>query len=154
MNNIEKNIKDSNTNTWGPSAWIFLHTITFNYPINPTENDKYIYKNFFNNLGLILPCGICQYNYNLHIQKYSIDNYLSTKDDLVNWLIIIHNEVNKLHNKPTKSFNEIIKYYTEMYKKNVNEKNEKGDYLFLLCIFSIIIFIILYVLYKNYIKYI
>ena len=44
MNNIEKNIKDSNTNTWGPSAWIFLHTITFNYPINPTENDKYIYN--------------------------------------------------------------------------------------------------------------
>ena len=31
---------------WGPSAWIFLHTITLNYPNNPTIYDKQNYKNF------------------------------------------------------------------------------------------------------------
>ena len=32
---------------WGPPGWLFLHTITFNYPTNPTEEDKKYYKNFF-----------------------------------------------------------------------------------------------------------
>ena len=90
---------DSNSNIWGPSAWRFLHTITFNYPINPTNEQKEIYRNFFKNLGLVLPCGICEYNYNIHLVKYPIENYLKTKEDLVKWLINIHNEVNILHNK-------------------------------------------------------
>ena len=32
---------------WGPSTWIFLHTITLNYPNNPTIYDKQNYKNFY-----------------------------------------------------------------------------------------------------------
>ena len=35
---------------WGPHAWIFLHSITFNYPDNPTDDEKKHYKNFFENL--------------------------------------------------------------------------------------------------------
>ena len=34
------------TGVWGCSLWHFLHTISFNYPINPTETDKINYKNF------------------------------------------------------------------------------------------------------------
>jgi hypothetical protein len=153
MNN---NIKDSNTNIWGPSAWKFLHTVTFNYPTNPTNYDKEVYKNFFKNLGLILPCGICQYNYNIHLDKYPIDKYLSTKEDIVKWLIIIHNEVNKLHNKPTKTFEEIINYYTALYNNdNINNnKNKNSDYIFLISLFICIGLIIIYALYKKNIKYI
>ena len=29
-----------NNKIWGPDAWLFLHTITFNYPENPSEQDK------------------------------------------------------------------------------------------------------------------
>ena len=154
-NNIEtSHIKDSNTNIWGPSAWKFLHTITFNYPMNPSNYDKDVYKNFFKNLGLILPCGICSYNYNIHLDKYPIENYLSKKEDLVKWLIIIHNEVNKLHNKPTKTFDEIINYYTNLYSINNKNDNKKGDYIFLITIIIFIIIFIIYFLYKKNIKYI
>ncbi len=147
MNNT---IKDSNTNIWGPSAWRFLHTITFNYPINPSNHDKEIYKIFFKNLGLVLPCGICEYNYNIHLDKYPIENYLSTKEDLVKWLINIHNEVNKLHNKSIKSFDEIINYYTNLY----NNKNNDTTF-FIGVVITIIIIIIIYYLYiKKNIKYI
>ena len=64
---------------WGPNAWIFLHTITLNYPNNPTMYDKQNYKNFFVNLHSILPCDWCSKNYKHHLQKYPIDNYLNTK---------------------------------------------------------------------------
>ena len=28
------------TSVWGPSLWHFLHTVSFNYPVNPTNKDK------------------------------------------------------------------------------------------------------------------
>ena len=36
-----------NPKIWGPGGWLFLHSITLNYPENPTENDKMYHKNFF-----------------------------------------------------------------------------------------------------------
>ena len=36
-----------NVNKWGPGGWVFLHTITFNYPLKPTLADKENYRNFF-----------------------------------------------------------------------------------------------------------
>ena len=30
---------------WGPGAWKFLHSITFNYPKEPTSRDKNITQN-------------------------------------------------------------------------------------------------------------
>ena len=28
------------TSVWGPSMWHILHTISFNYPLKPTHQDK------------------------------------------------------------------------------------------------------------------
>lgn len=28
------------TSVWGPSMWHFLHTMSFNYPLKPTKQDK------------------------------------------------------------------------------------------------------------------
>ena len=47
-------------NKWGPGGWAFMHTITFNYPLNPTDDDKQHYKNFFQSLKYILPCNYCR----------------------------------------------------------------------------------------------
>ena len=48
------------TNVWGPSLWHVLHTISFNYPVNPTEEQKQQYKDFVLSLGNVLPCGACR----------------------------------------------------------------------------------------------
>ena len=42
-----------NVDKWGPGGWIFLHTITFNYPLDPDENDKERYKTFFNMVSIL-----------------------------------------------------------------------------------------------------
>mgnify|MGYP001475513618 CR=1 FL=1 len=39
------------TSVWGPSMWHSLHTISFNYPVNPTQEDKSFFdrvKEMFN----------------------------------------------------------------------------------------------------------
>ena len=28
------------TSVWGPSLWHYLHTISFNYPVTPTQEQK------------------------------------------------------------------------------------------------------------------
>ena len=44
------------TAIWGPPLWFTLHTISFNYPVNPTEEDKRRYYKYFKYLGKVLPC--------------------------------------------------------------------------------------------------
>ena len=36
---------------WGPGLWIGLHSISFGYPINPSEEQKKNYKQFFELVG-------------------------------------------------------------------------------------------------------
>jgi len=57
------------TSVWGPPMWHFLHTMSFNYPINPTEKDKTHYKNFVLSLRNILPCKYCRINLTNNLKK-------------------------------------------------------------------------------------
>ena len=34
------------TSVWGPSMWHYLHTMSFNYPVKPTRQQKKHYKEF------------------------------------------------------------------------------------------------------------
>jgi hypothetical protein len=122
---------------WGPHGWIFLHTITLNYPHRPTMYDKEQYKNFFLNLQNVLPCKYCSHNYKLHLKKYPITKFLDSKKDLVQWLIHIHNEVNIIFNKKTITYEEFILIYKKIYNK------KKTNYLFIFIIIFIILFIVI-----------
>ncbi len=50
------------TSIWGPSYWHILHTMSFNYPIKPTCDDKKNYRNLILNLKNVLPCKYCRIN--------------------------------------------------------------------------------------------
>ena len=89
-----------NPNVWGPGAWIFLHSITLNYPNNPTQVDKKIYSDFFNLLGKVLPCNICNNHYIQNNNILPVQFNIDSKDSLVKWLVEIHNKINKINNKP------------------------------------------------------
>ena len=63
FNNNDYNINEGMlTSVWGPSLWHTLHTISFNYPTNPTEEDKKNYKLFLKN-GDKLLCGALGFVY-------------------------------------------------------------------------------------------
>ena len=48
------------TYVWGPSLWHFLHTMSFNYPVNPTKEDKQNYMNYIHSLKFIFPVNIVE----------------------------------------------------------------------------------------------
>ena len=124
---------------WGEHAWIFLHTITLNYPEEPTFSDKYNYKILFESLKDTLPCPTCREHYKENITLYPID--LSSREALVKWLIKIHNLVNEKNGKRKLSYEEVIDYYKSLYNPTFKYNNYIKAILVLI-ILIIIFFII------------
>jgi len=84
-----------NTTFWGPSGWEFLHTLTFIYPDKPSYNDKVKMQHFMNTINYILPCKYCRISFTKYTKSLPIDDYLESRDKMVEWLYKIHNKVNK-----------------------------------------------------------
>lgn len=84
-----------NTKKWGPSAWFFLHTITFNYPEKPTVQDKQHYSDLFENLKHTLPCIYCRESYTEFLKRFPVSGkVLESRENLTKWFYNIHNLVN------------------------------------------------------------
>ena len=106
-------------NIWGKHAWIFLHSVSMNYPDNPSNNDRKNYKDFFENLRYVLPCEVCKKHFSQHIQSNSIVSALHSKKKLVEWVIEVHNQVNISLNKPTMNYDQVIDLYKKIYGGNM-----------------------------------
>ena len=134
------------TNVWGPSAWKFLHTITFQYPENPTDIEKRQYYVFFNSLKDVLPCPNCREHYSVNFDKIPIQ--MESRKELIEWLIDIHNEVNVMIGKREYSYDEVYQLYNKMYSNSNSNSNST------ITSNSTIFFIILLLLVIGYYYYI
>ena len=141
-------------NIWGSKSWLFLHTITFNYPNNPSNSDKLNYKNFFNSLIYVLPCNYCKHNLKIHMKQLPIDDALNNKNTLVKWLFNIHNLTNKHLKKNIFTYEQFISKYKIIFHKK-NKCSYNNYYIYIFIIFIIILIIItIYYYYNKYNKYI
>jgi hypothetical protein len=80
---------------WGPSIWYLIHSIT--YAIDDDEyftKYKHSYFQFYESLRRIIPCPICR-NHFINIMKNKDIYECKTKEDIINWGISKHNNVNK-----------------------------------------------------------
>jgi len=133
-----------NPKFWGPHGWIFLHSVTMNYPKEPTNEDKTLYRNFFSSLKRVLPCEKCAYHYKQHIINDPIEPALESRNSLVRWLIKIHNKVNEDLGKPQYTYEQVIEEYK--YKMMNMDRDET-------LIYKVIIgALLLFILYKFFKK--
>jgi hypothetical protein len=102
-----------NQNLWGPAYWFTLHTITFQYPFHPTENDKLHYKLFFEQLQFLLPCKYCRIHYQQNWKEIPIQ--LDSRRSLVEWLIKFHNQVNVITGKPIYTLEQVMYQYESYF---------------------------------------
>ena len=116
-----------NQNIWGAHLWFSLHTMSFNYPLKPTENDKHNYEMFFTSLKEVIPCSICKKNYIRHLNEHPIKNYLDTRKSLVYWVIDMHNMVNVEIGKKVYSYDKVIKKYEDVYDKKIILDESKNE---------------------------
>lgn len=134
-----------NPSVWGPSAWTFLHYITLSYPKCPTEKDKYNMRIFLENLQHVLPCDTCKIHYkdNIEIHYPLTDEVLNTKENLVKWLIDLHNSVNKRIGKSILSYDEAISKY-------IDNNSNNDDMILIISIIGAILILILVPLIMSY----
>ena len=88
------------TTVWGPSMWHYLHTMSFNYPIKPTLNDKKNYRNFILNLQNVLPCKHCRENLTNNFKVHPLRMCdMKNRDSFSRYIYKLHEIVNKMLKK-------------------------------------------------------
>ena len=115
MNNNKSNQNNGlSTPTWGPATWISLHSISFGYPLNPDEETKKKYKQYFISVGDVLPCKYCRESYKEFINTYPklTDEVMKSRETLTNWLYLLHERVNqKLGVNYGVTYNDVVEKY-------------------------------------------
>lgn len=88
------------TSVWGPSMWHYLHTMSFNYPVHPSNKDKKNYRNFVLNLKNVLPCKYCRINLkNNFKQKPLTMEKMKNRESFSRYIYELHELVNKMLGK-------------------------------------------------------
>ena len=88
------------TTVWGPPMWHFLHTMSFNYPIHPTEADKRNYRAFILGLQHVLPCKYCRINLKTNFKNHPLRAcHLVNREAFSKYVYELHETVNKLLGK-------------------------------------------------------
>jgi hypothetical protein len=112
------------TKIWGPLLWSYLHIMSFNYPVNPTEDDKKHYRDFILNLQYVLPCKYCRINLTNNFKKKPLNMcIMKNRDSFSRYIYELHETVNKmLHKKSGLSYCDVRERFEHFRARCVDEK--------------------------------
>ncbi len=119
------------TKIWGGPGWIFNHAVTFGYPLEPSDQQKNGYREYFNSLGNVLPCRYCRESYKKFITTgvtALTDEALSNRESLTKWFYRVHQAVNdKLEVDYAFTYEDLVdKYESFRAKCGKPSKTAKG----------------------------
>lgn len=139
-----------NPKIWGPHAWFFLDSIMLSLPNKLSNEQKNIYKNFFTSLQYILPCEGCRNHYTENLKKYPLtDQILSNKENMIKWLLNVHNNIRKENKTIPISIRQFFEYYYKQYDEKQNEKNKKKCNFKYQISIILILLVLLLIIYKS-----
>ena len=127
----KKNYNDKNgmlTSIWGPSLWHFLHTMSFNYPVKPTKEDKKNYRKFIKQLRFVLPCGKCRKNLRTNFKKLPpTKKVFKNRETFSKWIFNLHELVNKMLNKKSGLTYKKVRYRYEHFRARCKTKKKNTE---------------------------
>lgn len=125
------------TKIWGPMIWHYLHTLSFNYPVEPTQKQKKDYSMLIFSIGRTLPCKFCRQNFEQNIKDVPLNSYaLKNRDTFSRWMYRFHSHINKMLGKKTdityKKVREKYNSYrasscSEMTTRTIKSKVKKSE---------------------------
>jgi len=90
------------TTAWGPAIWHYLHMMSFNYPLNPTEEDKKHYRDFILSLQYVLPCKYCRMNLKKNFARLPLkEKDMESRESFSKYVYELHELINKMLKKKT-----------------------------------------------------
>jgi hypothetical protein len=85
---------------WGPPMWHFLHTMSFNYPVNPSQEDKIHYRDFVLSLEHVLPCKYCRENLKTNFKSLPLTMAeMKNRETFSRYMYELHELVNRMLKK-------------------------------------------------------
>ena len=112
------------TSVWGPPMWHYLHTMSFNYPVKPSVQDKIHYKNFIINLQYVLPCKYCRMNLSNNFKKKPLQMcHMKSRETFSRYIYELHELINKMLNKKSDlSYCDVRERYEHFRSRCTEEK--------------------------------
>lgn len=122
------------TKIWGPTMWHTLHTISFNYPMKPTYEQKIKYRNFILSLKHVLPCGKCRENLVNNLKQLPLTmNKMKSRYTFSRYIFKLHELINTMLNKVSNLSYEDVRDRYEHFRARCKDmpivdsrKTEKG----------------------------
>jgi len=113
------------TTVWGPSLWHFLHTMSFNYPNEPTKEQQHEYMKFIYQLKHILPCKYCRINLKKNLIHLPLKmSHMKNRYTFSKYIYDLHEHINKMLNKKSGlSYNDVRERY-EHFRARCNVKEQ------------------------------
>jgi len=117
------------TSVWGPGMWHYMHTMSFNYPVNPTETDKRNYKDFILNLKNVLPCGKCRANLRKNFKRLPLTmKDMKSRETFSRYIYNLHELINKMLNKSSGLSYEDVRERYEHFRARCVQPLSKINY--------------------------
>ena len=131
---------------WGPKFWFFLHTLSFAYPEQVTNDVlKKKYYEFIQNLPLFIPDQKIGVEFEKILNEYPLSPYLDSRASFIKWVHYVHNKINEKLGKQTLTLKECYDMYYNHYKpaqaKDVDTIKWKDKLIYLGVIVCMFIFI-------------
>ena len=115
------------TTVWGPSQWHVLHTMSFNYPVNPTSKDKRNYRNYILSLKNVLPCGKCRDNLRKNFIKLPLmKKHMKSRQTFSKYIYDLHELINDMLGKKSGlSYDQVRNTYENFRSRCLATDKEK-----------------------------
>jgi hypothetical protein len=117
------------TKVWGPIFWTALHIVSFNYPNEPTSEDKTHYRDYVLNLQYTLPCKYCRINLRNNLKKRPLTmSHMKNRETFSRYIYDLHETINKLLNKKSNlTYNDVRERYEHFRSRCTNETKTKTN---------------------------
>ena len=96
-----------------------MHIVSLAYPEDPTYSEKRAAKEFFNAMIYLLPCPVCRQHYKEIVQVMPVETWLDNRKSLIEWVWMLHNQVNTKLGKAEMSMSDFQKRYAEMAERGL-----------------------------------
>ena len=112
---------------WGPAQWHFLHTMSFNYPVKPTNKDKKYYRDYMLNLANILPCKHCRENLKKNYKVFPLTmDCMTDRNSFSRYVYRLHERINKnLGKNSGLTYCDVRERYEHFRARCLDEKTKK-----------------------------
>jgi hypothetical protein len=112
------------TSVWGPAMWHYLHTMSFNYPVEPTSENKKNYRNFVLNLRNVLPCKYCRMILANNLKKKPLQMcHMKSRETFSRYIYELHETINRMLNKKSNlTYCDVRERYEHFRSRCTDEK--------------------------------